>query len=131
ERAAEGIVDADRLSGALPVGVDVLALAPLEGGDSLQQEVTSCTWTAEVGDADAAALAEAVLTAESLPATRGRKGRQVTDDLRPSVLRVDVTGSDELTFDLATQPRGVRPTEVLAVVGPGLEVGLVRRTHQW
>src|SRR5207248_2044027 len=33
--------------------------------------------------------------------------------------------------DLATQPRGVRPTEVLAVVAPELEVGLVRRTHQW
>src|SRR5205823_3874781 len=74
ELATEAIVDAGRLSAALPVGVDVLALAPLEGGDSLQQEVTSCTWTAEVGDADAAALAEAVLTAESLPATRERKG---------------------------------------------------------
>ena len=131
ELSADVPVDGGALSGALPVGVDVLALAPVDGAGSLQQEVTSCTWTADVGDADPAALADTVLTAESLPATRERKGRQVTDDLRPSVLRVDVTGPRELTFDLATQPRGVRPTEVLAVAAPGLEVGPVCRTHQW
>ena len=80
---------------------------------------------------DAPALVDAVLAADTLPATRERKGRSVTDDLRPSVLAVSVSAPGQLTFELATQPRGVRPTEVLAVVAPDLEVGLVRRTQQW
>jgi radical SAM-linked protein len=125
-------VEVDRLSAALPVGVDVLGVAPIDDrADSLQQEVTSCTWTAEVAGTDAPALVEAVLAAETLPATRERKGRPVTDDLRPSVLHAAVSDPGELIFELATQPRGVRPTEVLAVVAPQVEIGLVRRTHQW
>ena len=33
--------------------------------------------------------------------------------------------------DLATQPRALRPAELLAVVLPGAEEGRVVRTHQW
>ena len=43
---------AARLTVALPVGLDVVAVAPVEKGDSLQQAVTSCTWAIEVDDVD-------------------------------------------------------------------------------
>lgn len=123
-----------RLSGVLPVGVDVTAAAVVPGGEgSLQQEVTSCRWVAELpglGAEGAAALAAEILAAPELPVTRERKGRPVADDLRPAVLAVSAEG-DALAFELGTQPRGVRPTEVLDAVRPGIELGTVRRTHQW
>lgn len=123
-----------RLSEALPVGVDVTAAAVVPAREaSLQQEVTSCTWVAglpDLGAEEAAALVSEILAASELPVTRERKGRQVADDLRPAVLAVSAEGN-VLTFELGTQPRGVRPTEVLDAVRPGLELGTVRRTHQW
>ena len=42
--AVRGVDLAARLTAALPVGLDVVAVAPVEKGDSLQQAVTSCTW---------------------------------------------------------------------------------------
>jgi hypothetical protein len=99
----------------------------------LQQEVTSCTWVVELpelGEDGVAALADETLAAPALAATRERKGRQVVDDLRPAILALAADGTT-LTFELATQPRGVRPTEVLAVVRPDVEIATVRRTHQW
>ena len=39
-------------SSDLPVGLDVVAVAPVEKGDSLQQSVTSCTWSIEVDGVD-------------------------------------------------------------------------------
>lgn len=121
------------LSAALPVGVDVTAAVAVDGrAPSLQQEVTSCTWAVELpelGEAAVAELARETLAAPALAATRERKGKWVTDDLRPAVRALTADGTT-LTFELATQPRGVRPTEVLGVVRPGLEVPIVRRTHQ-
>lgn len=121
------------LSDALPVGVDVVDAAAIDDrAPSLQQQVTSCSWVVELldGPATAAALVEEILAAPALPATRERKGKPVTDDLRPAIRSLTAAG-DVLTFELATQPRGVRPTEVLAAVRPDLEVRTVRRTHQW
>ena len=40
-------------------------------------------------------------------------------------------GGAVLEAELATQPRGVRPGELLAALDPSVELGLVRRTHQW
>ena len=123
-------VDIEALSAALPVGVDVLAAGVIgDRADSLQQEVTSCRWEVAVDGADL--LVEEILASTSLMATRERKGRPVEDDLRPAIRSLTATAPDQLAFELTTQPRGVRPTEVLAVVRPELEVGLVRRTHQW
>ncbi len=129
----------DRLSAALPAGLDVLAVAPLEAGaDSLQHAVTSCTWTVEVLDLDAdraESLVAAALAAGTLVVTRQRKGKAVTDDLRPALLALGVNGPTpagvELHAELSTQPRGVRTSELLAALDPGLQEGLVRRTHQW
>jgi len=127
------------LSEALPDGVDVLAVAGLEGRvPSLQHDVTSCSWEVEIVGVDptrVAALVEAALGASQLFVTRERKGRQVTDDLRPAIVSLDLLGARQagtlLGAELATQPRGVRPHELLQALGPDLEAGLVRRTHQW
>jgi radical SAM-linked protein len=127
-----------RLSALLPEGVDVEATALVDRRDgSLQQQVTSCSWTMWLGGMSEEALAERVaslLAADSVPITRERKGRQEQDDLRPSVLALAVAGtrgpSGEaagrsivgVVAELACQPRGVRPIELvrglIAVSGP-------------
>jgi len=124
-------------SSLLPDGVDVVAAQVLpEGAGSLQEEVTSCRWEIDVPQVDPDGLGEIVarvLGAGVLPVTRERKGRPVTDDLRPSVLalssaRPSGTGS-VLVAELGTRPRGVRPAELAQVMG--IELGLARRTNQW
>jgi hypothetical protein len=92
-----------------------------------------------------------LLASPSVPIVRERKGRQVQDDLRPSVLALQVTGQGitglgvptvELVAELATQPRGVRPIELvrgLAAVTGATDAPMVGppvlaracRTQQW
>ncbi|CAN5687641.1 TIGR03936 family radical SAM-associated protein [soil metagenome] len=149
-----------RLSPALPVGIDVQAAIGVEPGTpSLQQAVTSCTWHIEVLGAPPGAVADAVdrvLAATTLLTTRERKGQPVTDDLRPYLLAVAVTGplrdpaasnpaaSDPaaldparqhlgavLTAELGTQPRSLRPAELIGALCAELREGRVCRTHQW
>ena len=125
------------ISPLLPDGVDVLVAAMVEPGTtSLQEDVSSCTWEIDVPaisrhDLDLAV--GRVLEAESLPIHRERKGRDVVDDLRPSVLALSCPGSDSggvrLVAELGTRPRGVRPSELARVMG--IEFGLARRTCQW
>jgi hypothetical protein len=74
---------------------------------------------------------EQVLAADSLVGVRRRKGREVEDDLRPAILELEASGERTLRLVTATQPRGARPREVLAVFGAGLTEARVRRTHQW
>jgi radical SAM-linked protein len=118
----------------LPEGVDVVAAGVIEPGTaSLQEAVSSCTWEIEVpGDPDdLGAAIERVLGAGSLPIQRERKGRQVVDDLRPSVLALSsVAGASGpvLLAELGTRPRGVRPSELAQAMG--IELGLARRTRQ-
>jgi radical SAM-linked protein len=127
------------LSDALPDGVDVLTTAVLDGRvPSLQHDVTSCSWEVEVvgvGPAQLADLVEDALRASQLLVTRERKGRQVTDDLRPAIVSLGVLEGEQagtlLETELATHPRGVRPHELLQALAPDLEMGRVRRTHQW
>jgi hypothetical protein len=121
----------------LPEGVDVVAAAVLEAGtNSLQEDVSSCMWeihVPEVGVEDLNAAIERALVADALPVRRERKGRDVVDDLRPSVLALSCAGSDvggsQLLAELGTRPRGVRPSELAQVLG--VELGLARRTCQW
>lgn len=128
-----------RLSSALPSGLDVVAAAPVQPGDaSLQEAVTSCTWRIEVPGwdlDDAGQHVDAALAADELVLTRTRKGKEVTDDLRPAVLSLAVVGPSpwgvELEAELATQPRGLRPAELLAVLSPSAHEGHVLRTAQW
>ncbi|HUZ21915.1 MAG TPA: TIGR03936 family radical SAM-associated protein [Acidimicrobiales bacterium] len=123
-------------SSLLPDGVDVLAAQVLPTGTgSLQEEVTSCRWEIDVPQMGPDALAEVidrVLGAETLSVTRERKGRPVTDDMRPSVLALSSRPSGaaaELVAELGTRPRGVRPAELAQVMG--IELGLACRTNQW
>jgi radical SAM-linked protein len=140
------------LTPLLPDGVDVQAAAAIApSAPSLQQAVTSCTWTIEALGLDVDAVGEAVarlLAAESLPMTRQRKGNDVTDDVRPYVLHLAVDGpapgvtapsgdrmitpaGTRLLVELATQPRGLRPAELVAALHPAATLGRVCRTHQW
>jgi radical SAM-linked protein len=123
-----------RLTPALPVGVDCLAGLELVGGEpSLQQDVTTCRWKMELEGIDATAVADAVavaLAAPSLVVTRTRKGHPVTDDVRPAILSLTACGA-VITADVATQPRGLRPGELLEACFPGVEANRVLRTHQW
>ena len=128
---------ARQASSMLPEGVDVVAAAVLEPGtNSLQEDVSSCTWEIHVPGVDAEDLDVAIgraLDADSLPITRERKGRDVVDDLRPSVLALSCAASDsdgaQLLAELGTRPRGVRPSELAQALG--IELGLARRTCQW
>lgn len=128
-----------QLTEQLPAGIDVTAAAHLApGAPSLQEDVTSCTWRIEVPDLappEAGALVTAALAADELVVTRTRKGREVTDDLRPAVLAVTVAGptarGTELEAELGVHPRSVRPAELLVALHPGLEEGRVVRTAQW
>ena len=125
------------ISAQLPEGVDVLAVGVVEPGtNSLQEDVSSCTWEIRVpavGPAALDAAIERVLDAASLPVRRERKGRDVVDDLRPSVLALSCAGPDAddalLLAELGTRPRGVRPSELALAMG--VELGLARRTCQW
>jgi radical SAM-linked protein len=120
------------LTDLLPVGVEVEEAALTErGAGSLQQLVTSCTWTMRFSGVTSAELEHRVATllaADAVPIVRERKGREEQDDLRPSVLGMAVAVPGErdtgpadagamatvgLVAELATQPRGVRPVELV------------------
>jgi radical SAM-linked protein len=149
-----------RLTGLLPEGIEVEVSALVERRDgSLQQQVTSCSWTMWFTGMPRDTLVDRVVTllaAESVTITRERKGRQEQDDLRPSVLALALspqpTGeagpgavpSVAVVAELACQPRGVRPIELvrglIAVSGPPagadpgtetLALNRACRTQQW
>ena len=124
-----------RLAPALPEGLEVQAVVALPAGAaSLQQAVTSCTWHIEVVAALPSAVAHAMavaLVAPELVVTRQRKGRSVTDDVRPAILSAEVPGGTTIEAELATQPRGLRPVEFLAAVDPTWRAGRVTRINQW
>ena len=130
-----------RLSPALPVGVDVVGASPAAVGDlALQHEVTACRWELAVGEVPELPEAVArVLAADQLVVTRQRKGQDVTDDIRPAILSLELLsaggdaapGTATLACELATQPRGLRPSELLGSLGVAVEDVRVRRTHQW
>jgi hypothetical protein len=137
--------------------MDVTAAAVLDAGSvSLQEAVTSCTWRIELSGIDepeAAERARETLGAPALWLERTRKGDAFTDDVRAAVLGLDVVslGVGErdhdgavLVAELGTQPRALRPSELLQVMWPHLAteslppadgapswVPNVRRLHQW
>jgi len=149
---ASGDVDLDVLAHlvtpTLPPGMTVQAVANVDPGTpSLQESVESCTWLVDVPGLTperAHDLVERALSATALPVTRARKGKSVTDDVRPNVLALRVADPAELPpaadwqpagtllrAELGTQPRACRPAELLAAIDPTLEEGRVVRLHQW
>jgi radical SAM-linked protein len=128
-----------QLTALLPPGLEVTNAAVVDRREmSLQQAVTSCSWRIDVAGVDPAALsagASALLARRSIPVVRERKGNTVHDDLRPSILELQVDGGAVLA-ELSTQPRGVRPAELFEAFEPPLpdpltEGGRVCRTQQW
>jgi hypothetical protein len=107
----------------------------------------------------AQAAVDRLLAEESVVVTRERKGKPVEDDLRPAILALEViggavlTGTDggavpastdggavpastdggavTLSAELGTQPRALRPAELLDALGLPGDDARVRRTHQW
>jgi len=137
----------DRLSRALPEGIDVVAVQPLaDRAPALQEAVGAVEWEIEVlaasdsvdaGPEALAAEVDRVLTAAELPLTRQRKGRTTTDDVRPAIRRIRVLGPGHsgpgtlINAELATRPTRLRPAELVAVLGPHMHEGRVRRIRQW
>ena len=134
---AEALVAA--LTASLPTGMTALAAAGLASGEpSLQHAVTSCTWRIDAAGADALEASDSLQRAMArgeLLVQRERKGRLVTDDIRPAVLAAEVhaniTDGVRLVAELGTKPRGVRPAELLASLDPPLNLLRACRLHQW
>ena len=127
------------LTASLPAGITAQAAAELASGEpSLQHAVTSCTWRIDATGTDAREASEAVSRAmdgSELLVERERKGRLSIDNIRPAVHAVEVQGNItdglRLTAELATQPRAVRPGELLASLRPPLTLLRACRLHQW
>jgi radical SAM-linked protein len=143
----------ERLTAALPVGLEVDAVVALEErAPALQEVVAAVTWQIEVTDDDGSAIAVDVLRelvdaawcAPVLEVTQVRKGRASIADVRPAIRHLEVldlgrspNASATIEMELLTQPRGAKPSEVVeAIAGvspaaPTLVVGRAVRTHQW
>jgi radical SAM-linked protein len=138
---------AEALTCALPEGLTVSGASSLnERAPSLQEAVTSVEVDLDFESLDREHLADAVaraVAAETLPITTTRKGRQVEEDLRPSLRRLELvaedTGRNTVHVEAATQPRGVRPADIITALrtlasdNGETDVGTDRvfRTHQW
>jgi radical SAM-linked protein len=139
---------AGALSAALPEGLDVTgAVALVERAPALQESVTATSWEIELVDAAGerpdpnavVRLAAAAFDATSLPITRVRKGREATEDVRPSLRRFELLGTPSfdqpagviVALELATQPVSVRPGELLEACAPALSARRTLRTNQW
>ncbi|MDA8360034.1 MAG: TIGR03936 family radical SAM-associated protein [Actinomycetota bacterium] len=140
------VASCELLSRLLPEGIDVQAQGILPMGSlSLQQEVSSCSWELDIGGVSEEQMAsriDSVLAAQEILVRRERKGREVEDDLRPSIKELAVRTVDRdrpvatssatrVVATLATRPRGVRPGELLQGLGTDLVLVRARRTHQW
>ncbi|MFZ6003853.1 MAG: TIGR03936 family radical SAM-associated protein [Actinomycetota bacterium] len=136
----------------LPDGMAAQRSVPLElGTESLQASVTSSTWRLEVVGSTADAVEDAVdraLRADELPIVVERKGSEALVDARPAILALAVVSAEDgekalpsgvvplrssvvLEAELATQPRSLRPAELLRALDPTWLEGRVLRTHQW
>ena len=130
-----------QLTGALPAGIVASTVAPIPTGTkSLQEAVTSATWSVILTGGDRSLLTAAVdrlLAADELMMTRQRKGSDVTDDIRPYLIDLQIAetsaASQELTLlaELGTRPRGLRPSELVLALGEPFGEGRICRTHQW
>jgi radical SAM-linked protein len=129
-------VDIDMLpptiSEALPTGIAVVGAERLvDRAPALQEAVTAVNWRVEIAPAaDARERIAAGLEASALQTTRRRKGREVTEDVRPVIRSVAVQDDTTVDMELNTQPRSAKPGEVLAAIGGLTEVRALR-THQW
>ena len=133
----------ERFSAVLPEGVQCCLAAAVDSADtlSLQEAVTSSTWSIEIeggSPAEAEAALHQLNEAPSLIFERERKGKITSDDIRPYVrcLYLDADASQSqhgvvLRADLGTQPRALRPAELIKALGPQWQERRVCRLAQW
>lgn len=137
----------ETMAPALPEGMSLTGATLLEvRAPSLQQAVTSTSYLVEVDSPDTVARVDArnvgewvdeILQADRLEVSRRRKGEEVVEDVRPSLraATVDTTADGDVMVDmeLATQPRAVRPSEIIPALGPSgaLRERRVLRIEQW
>ena len=127
------------LTETLPVGIDVHVVAPLpQGSTSLQEAVTATTWRLELADVAEDELRfriDELLARDEVVVTRERKGRPVTDDLRPAINQLESDGATErgavLEAELATALRGIRPAELVDALHDGWRIAAASRLYQW
>lgn len=133
------------LTAALPEGLEVTGVTALaERAPALQEAVTAVEYHLEVVAAEGAsgpnpaavsASIEALMAATEYKVPRIRKGREMIDDIRPALQRLDVIDRTMrgvlVRAELGTQPVNVRPKEIVAALGESFSEGLVLRTHQW
>ncbi len=124
-----------RIDETSPDGISILALAEIDRKElSLQQAVTSCSWefTTTLDAPALQTIVDTALAADSLLLDRERKGKKMTDDIRPQILDLHLVDGPRLVAELGTQPRALRPAEFLAAIDlPSKETARVLRTHQW
>lgn len=127
-----------KLSDALPHGLTVETAVEIPAGiESLQQAVQSCRWRILMLATPAlvGAAINQVLAADELVVARERKGKRVRDDIRPQIIDLEVgevlDAGTELLAELGTQPRSLRPAELLGVLTPTLLAGRTLRESQW
>ena len=114
-----------RATVALPDGLLVTgAMVIPPGTPSLQEDVLATRWLIVLDGVTHEDAEEAVAVALAAPAlvlTRARKGESRRDDVRPAIEALtvaDTPDGPQLDATLATQPRGLRPAELLAAVFP-------------
>lgn len=133
----------ERLSGLLPAGIDVQAVAAVVGGRSLQESVTSCDWhieLAEVEPVEVARRVDGLLVAATLAVTRERKGRTTTADVRSSLETLEVLGpvarpgwatGVAVGARVGTVAPALKIAELIELCAPAVADHRVVRLHQW
>ena len=102
---------------------------------SLQQTVTSCLWDITVNEDDTTvdSWLDRIESENEIVLRRERKGKEVIDDIKPLVYLVrrknkKIDGRVTVQAELGTQPRSLRPSELLRSLEPHLsEYKLYRR----
>jgi radical SAM-linked protein len=129
------------LDQALPEGVTVDgAAAIVPRAPALQESITTVEYHLTPAALSGETLVDAVehaLAADELPVETTRKGRSEVIDLRPGIRRLAVLDDQSVHVEVATKPRGIRPSELFGAlydvvgVSPGVGEDRVLRTMQW
>mgnify|MGYP003389704054 FL=1 len=104
---------------------------------SLQQTVTSSVWDLTVNEDNVTVdlWLGRMNEMKEIVIVRERKGKKITDDIKPLVHSLEKRTNEEdgkvvVTAELGTQPRSLRPSELLRSIQPCLSEYKLRRRKQ-
>lgn len=128
----------DLLTSHLPEGIAINGAAIMEGKPpSLQQTVTSSVWDLTVNEDNVTVdlWLGRMNEMKEIVTVRERKGKKITDDIKPLVHSLEKRTNEEdgkvvVTAELGTQPRSLRPSELLRSIQPCLSEYKLRRRKQ-